>query len=121
MDLCPTTIKGKVVYSDDNMNRKEYPSSMLNQGNSYINIGNYDQPSESIQIINNSNLEDCKSKCNDISDCYGFVYYEQEGKCNLRNASDMFPMNTQRILNEDAQMFLRHLKLQIRPLVQVKS
>jgi len=103
--------KGKVVYSDDNMNRKEYPSSMLNQGNSYINIGNYDQPSESIQIIDNSNLEDCKSKCNDISDCYGFVYYEQEGKCNLRNASDMFPMNTQRILNEDAQMFLRQFKI----------
>jgi len=103
--------KGKVVYSDDNMNRKEYPSSMLNQGNSYINIGNYDQPSESIQIIDNSNLEDCKSKCNDISDCYGFVYYEQEGKCNLRNAEDMFPMNTQRILNEDAQMFLRQFKI----------
>jgi len=103
--------KGKVVYSDDNMNRKEYPSSMLNQGNSYINIGNYDQPSESIQIIDNSNLEDCKTKCNDISDCYGFVYYEQEGKCNLRNATDMFPMNTQRILNEDAQMFLRQFKI----------
>jgi hypothetical protein len=103
--------KGKLVYSDDNMNRREYPSSMLNQGNNYINIGNYDQPSKSIRIIDNSNLDDCKTKCNDISDCYGFVYYEQEGKCNLRNATDMFPMNTQRVLNEDAQMFLRQFKI----------
>jgi len=103
--------KGKIVYSDDNMNRKDYPSSMLNQGNTYINVGNYDQPSKSIQIIDNSNLDDCKSKCNDISDCYGFVYYENEKKCNLRNATDMFPMNTQRVLNEDAQMFIRQFKI----------
>lgn len=103
--------KGKLVYSDDNMNRKEYPSSMLNQGNTYVNVGNYDQPSNSIQIIDNSNLDDCKTKCNDITDCYGFIYYENENKCNLRNATDMFPMNAQRILNEDAQMFVRQFKI----------
>lgn len=103
--------KGKVVYSDDNMNRKDYPSSMLNMGNTYVNIGNYDQPSKSIQVIDNSNLDDCKTRCNDISDCYGFVYYENENKCNLRNAKDMFPMNTQRVLNEDAQMFIRQFKI----------
>ena len=103
--------RGAVSYSNNNMVRMDYPSSMTSLGTEYIEAGSYDQPSDSIKTVSNSDLDNCKLECSAIDNCYGFIHYEKEQKCNLRSASDMFPANPNRILNKNAKMFIRQLKI----------
>ena len=103
--------KGVVSYSNNNMIRMDYPASMTSLGNEYIDAGSYDQPSESIKTISNSDLDNCKLECSSIDNCYGFIHYDNEQKCNLRSSADMFPANSNRILNENAKMFIRQFKI----------
>lgn len=110
-DAIDNSNRGKVVYSDNNANKREYPNEMVSLGQTYIDVGNYDQPNESIKITSNSDLSACKSQCNAISECYGFVHYKDEQKCNLRRATDMFPNNENRVMNDKAKMFIRQFEI----------
>lgn len=103
--------KGAISYSNNNMVRKDYPSNMVSLGSDYIAAGTYDQPGDSIKTISNSDLDNCKLECSAIDNCYGFIHYENEQKCNLRSSTDMFPTNPNRILDENANMFIRQFKL----------
>lgn len=102
---------GKVVYSDSNMNKKTYPSDMITLGSDYIDAGNYDQSSPSIKVISNSDLDDCKLECSAIDKCYGFIHNEQQQQCAIKSNKNMFPNNPNRILSENAKMYVRQYKL----------
>lgn len=102
---------GKVVYSDTNMNKKTYPSSMLSLGDEYIDAGNYDQSTSSIKVISNSDLDDCKLECSAIDTCYGFIHNEGEQKCEIKGKTNMFPYNPNRMLSDNAKMYVRQYQI----------
>lgn len=98
---------GQVVYSDTNMKKKTYPSGMVSLGSEYIDLGNYDQSTPSIKVISNSDLDDCKLECSAIDNCYGFIHNEEQQQCAIKSKTNMFPNNPNRMLSENAKMFVR--------------
>lgn len=101
----------QVVYSDTNMNKRRYPSDMISLGSDYIDVGNYDQATSSIKVISNSDLDDCKLECSAIDKCYGFIHNEQQQQCAIKSQTNMFPNNPNRILSENAKMFVRQYNI----------
>lgn len=106
-----TSLNGKVVYINGDMEIMEYPEKMLGLSNEYIDAGSYDQQGVTIKTISNSDLDNCKTECSAISNCYGFIHYEKDKKCDFKNKSDLFPNNIKRILSNDARMFVRKYKI----------
>lgn len=102
---------GQVVYSDTNMNKKTYSSDMISLGSDYLDAGNYDQSTPSIKVISNSDLDDCKLECSAIDKCYGFIHNDQQQQCSIKSKPNMFPYNPNRIISENAKMFVRQYQL----------
>jgi len=110
-----TSLNGKVIYINRDMLRMKYPDKMLTLGNDYIDAGNYDQSGMTIQTLSNSDLDKCKTECSAINNCYGFIHYEKDKKCKLKEKNDLFPNNLKRILSDDAKMFIRKYNIDNSP------
>ena len=55
-------------------------------------------------------MENCKSECNKIDDCYGFVYNRNNKKCFLKNEK-MYPKGL-RIQNNNSDIYLRNKEVE---------
>jgi len=108
-----TTNIGKVGYVSNNGKIHEYPDSMVSQGTDYTLIGNYDSAGNNIKQLTKTTLDQCKQSCNDLDECYGFVYQKAnvgvqpvaEETCWLKNA-EMFPKGL-RQPNDDYELYTR--------------
>ena len=74
----------KVGYIDGNMNLRLYPESLLSYENSYWEKNNMGKQDVDDTIMNDSNKEECETKCNSEEDCKGFVLNKSEDTCWLK-------------------------------------
>ena len=100
------SLNGKVIYINRDMERMTYPDSMLSLSDTYINAGNYAQSGQII-TTSTSDLSGCKTKCNNNDECYGFIHYASNSRCELKKKTEIFPNKLNRILSNDAKMFIR--------------
>ena len=75
---------GKVGYVNEQNQLLEYPSSMIQYGtsNTYTPLINVDSPGNDIANFNLSKAE-CEQKCNENTDCYGYV--SRSNQCWIKN------------------------------------
>jgi hypothetical protein len=75
---------GKIGYISEDNKLLEYPSSMIQLGtsNSYTSLLNVDSPGNDINFYT-LNKQDCEQKCNENTDCYG--YLTSSNQCLLKN------------------------------------
>jgi hypothetical protein len=101
---------GKVAYIDSDTNLREYPRTMLQNSNEYMVYNNYDSVGHDISngIIPANNIDTCKTACNTKSECAGFVYNQNAGKCFLKN-SGMYPSSNRTYLTSN-----RNVKMGVR-------
>lgn len=79
----------KVGYIDRNSILKPYNNTLLTKSNSYTELGSFRLDGNSIKTINTTDLNVCKSECNNNSECDGFMF--GNNACDLRNSANMFP------------------------------
>jgi len=77
-DLSKVGIKeniGKIGFVDENSELHEYPANNWNFSSSYTKVPNTNCSGSDIPnaAFNNSTVDQCKTKCNSMEDCYGFV------------------------------------------------
>ena len=102
-------IQGKVGYSDNNMNIREYPNNLISLGNDYFDLGNYNTPSVSnLQHLESTDLDGCKNACNSRDDCYGFVMGDNQ--CWFK-PKDNYPMNLKRVPNDSSTLYVRKMNV----------
>jgi hypothetical protein len=96
---------GKIAYIDSDANLREYPGSMLQKSNEYIVYNNYDSKGYDISngIIPANNIDSCKTACNSNSECAGFIYKQNEGKCFLKN-SGMYPSSDRTYVDSNSNI-----------------
>jgi hypothetical protein len=77
-DLSKVGIKeniGKLGFVDENSKLYEYPANDWNFASTYTKVPNTSCSGSDIpnSAYNNSNVEQCETKCNSLEECYGFV------------------------------------------------
>lgn len=100
-----------VTYSSGDMVTNDYRSSDLGNCNSYISLGNYDLDADNLVTLKNSDLNSCKTKCNSLEKCGGYIFSNKNQQCKLREFKNIYPENTTRVSDPDSEMFLRQLKV----------
>ena len=65
---------GKVGYVSNDGKLHDYPDTMVGQGTDYTLIGKYDSMGNDIKQLTGVTVDKCKKTCNDLDECYGFVY-----------------------------------------------
>ena len=105
---------GKVAYIDSDANLREYPETMLQKSNEYMVYNNYDSNGNDISngVVPANNMETCKTACNSNTECAGFIYKPNEGKCFLKN-SGMYPSSNRKYvdINSNIKMGVRQPKV----------
>jgi len=105
---------GKVAYIDSDANLREYPETMLQKSNEYMVYNNYDSNGNDISngVVPANNMETCKTSCNSNTECAGFIYKPNEGKCFLKN-SGMYPSSERKYvdINSNIKMGVRQPKV----------
>jgi hypothetical protein len=98
---------GKLAYIDGDAQLREYPSSMLTKSNTYTVLNNEDSPGNNLtnMPLTNSSLNQCKTACNNNSDCNGF-FFDTTNNCWLKN-SGMYP-NSAKKINNNGSLYLRN-------------
>jgi hypothetical protein len=81
---------GKIGFVDDDGNLSEYPSSMKGMSTNYSKFSNSDSGGNDLGAIPNSNLDSCKTACNNNNNCAGFVFDNRNNVCYPKNSS-MYP------------------------------
>ena len=88
---------GKVGYIDENLKLHEYPQSLLEFGDKYMEKKDYHSDisrSNTIKTLRNVSPDQCKEECNKDKNCAGFNYNhhhnKNEGECKLGNLN-MYP------------------------------
>lgn len=100
-----------VTYSSGDMVTNDYRKSHLGNCNSYISLGNYDLDADNLCTLKNSDVDSCKTKCNSLEKCGGYIFNNKNKQCKLREFKNIYPENTNRIGDPDSEMFLRKLKV----------
>ena len=104
---------GRVAYINNNNEREFYPTDQLQVAGSdeYHYAGEYRQPN--VKTIKRatfiSSSDQCKTACNKMDECYGFIHDGKKGTCDLKG-QDMFPETLDRAFvggMADAHMFIR--------------
>jgi hypothetical protein len=90
---------GKLGYINEDNQLMEYPSSMIQQGksNTYTTFTNVDSPGNDISMLN-LNKDECQQKCNENSDCYGYLF-GSPNYCYLKNKNIFSYLNKDGPLN----------------------
>lgn len=83
----------------------------VNKNNKYISIGSYYVDDSNIKTMKNTDAESCKSKCNSLQECGGYIYDNSDQSCELRQFGHIFPQNPNRVSNANKEMFVRQLKV----------
>ena len=71
-----------IMYVDENSSLYSYPSQNVNLTNNFTKMSNYAVTGNDISGSNgsciNSSVDNCKKKCNNNPDCYGFTYFSKD-------------------------------------------
>ena len=106
-----TSESGKSSYITYDMKKSPYPNSMIDGLNDqYTSLGTFDQDRKhELEATWGTDLKTCQAKCTKSPDCWGFVFYNEDGLCSLKN-SGMFPSDLKRRFNRGAEMYVRGMK-----------
>ena len=106
-----TSDSGKTTYITYDMKKSPYPNSMIDGLNDqYNSVGTFDQDRRhELEATWGTDLKTCQAKCTKSPDCWGFVFYNEDGLCSLKN-SGMFPSDLKRRFNRGAEMYVRGMK-----------
>ena len=96
---------GKIGFVDDDGNLSEYPSSMKGMSTSYTKFSNSDSGGNDLGGIPNSNLDACKTACNNNNNCAGFVFDNRNNVCYPKNSS-MYPTGSKSPL-DNVDLYVR--------------
>jgi hypothetical protein len=100
---------GKMGFIDDNSNLYTYPESNQQYENTYsYQINGMDTLNNDIPgaALGNTNIESCKSVCNNNPKCAGFVTNSAGNTCWPKTAS-MYPYGGQSSVNADRNIYIR--------------
>jgi hypothetical protein len=101
-------IKGKMAYIDINNGLREYPASMTDFENDYIQMKGF-QPSSMTGTTMPIRKEDlCKTACNSDPSCAGYTYINSV--CKNYKDTEIYPKGD-RILDEGKTMYIRKKKI----------
>ena len=96
---------GKIGFVDDDGNLSEYPSSMKGMSTSYSKFSNSDSAGNDLGATPNSNLDACKTSCNENNNCAGFVFDNRSNVCYPKNSS-MYPKGSKTPL-DNVDLYVR--------------
>ena len=102
---------GSVAYIDENSNLYDYNEQNIELSTDYTEIKGFDSAGNDIPstVFGNATLNGCKTKCNSMKDCYGFVFDNESKVCYPKNQS-MYPKGTKSPL-EKTDLYVRKPKL----------
>jgi hypothetical protein len=98
---------GTVSYINSESELSEYPQNMIKKGDTYFDLGYYNNPGNDIAQVTGETAEICKQECNKKNDCDGFVFSSKT--CYLKN-NNMYP-KSKRIINNSAKLYKRSVNL----------
>jgi len=101
-ELSPSGFKdnlGKMAYIDENAKLHSYSSDNFKLTTDYTKIEKFDSYNNDIPnaLYGNATIDQCKSTCNNLQDCYGFVFDNQNNIC-YPKTSGMYPIGPTRYL-----------------------
>jgi len=98
---------GKIGYLDQNGILSEYPDSASKLSTTYTTYTHYDSTGNDIPNASYGNASDemCRATCNNMSDCYGYVFNSSNSTCFPKN-SDVYP-NSARQPSQDETLHIR--------------
>lgn len=94
----------KLAFITEGGRKKMYPDDITTLSNNYFNLGNYYSYAKNIHI-SYAKLDDCKKKCNEKNNCYGFSHYNKKW-CYLKG-KDIYPVNPTRMYHNKFDLYLR--------------
>jgi len=102
---------GKVAYVDSNSLLYPYPDSSIGLSNDYNLYSNYDSAGHDISnaSISNSDIDSCKSACNNMQNCYGFTFDKTNNVCYPKD-NTMYPKSS-RTANSSMDLYVRKPKI----------
>lgn len=98
---------GKVSYINSDGQLSDYPQDMIEKGDTYFDLGNFNNPGNDIKSIQTTSLETCKNECNSANECDGFVF--GNNTCYLKN-SNMYPKSN-RFENPSVKLYKRSVNV----------
>lgn len=106
--LSKVDLANEMAYVDtyDRLRFFDQPPSELSD--KYYSAGNYAMTGDVDPIATSGDRSECKQKCNDTEDCYGYV--QDSNGCKLYGRDSMYPTNLNRLDGAtlaDASMFVR--------------
>ena len=98
---------GKIGYVDQNGILSEYPDSASKLSTTYTTYTQYDSYGNDIPNASygNSSDEMCRATCNNMPDCYGYVFKSSDSTCYPKN-SNVYP-NSARQPTQDETLHIR--------------
>jgi len=101
-ELAPSGFKdnlGKAAYIDENAVLHNYSSNNLKLTTDYTKLEKFDSYGNDIPntFYGNATIDQCKSTCNNLQECYGFVFDNQNNICYPKTSS-MYPYGPTRYL-----------------------
>jgi len=102
---------GKLAHINENSELKNYESDNIQLSNEYTILKSTDTPGNDIQsgVYGNATIEQCKTTCNDLQDCYGFVFDNNNNVCYPKN-NLMYPYNSGSNPNNGTDIYIRGKK-----------
>ena len=99
---------GKMGYVDQNGILSDYPASAESLSTTYTTIPKYDNQGGDIQGSSYGNASDakCQTTCNNMSNCYGYVFDTATSTCYPKN-SGIYP-NSQKQPNPNRNLNIRN-------------
>ena len=106
--LSKADLANEMAYVDtyDRLRFFDQPPTELSD--KYYSAGNYAMTGDVDPIATSGDRSECKQKCNDTEDCYGYV--QDSNGCKLYGRDSMYPTNLNRLDGAtlaDASMFVR--------------
>ena len=102
---------GKIGYVDGNSMLFSYPDSSIGLSNDYSSYTNYDSAGHDIsgKAFSNATIDSCKSSCNSMKNCYGFVFNKTDKVCYPKD-SGTYPKGSKK-MNTSADLYVRKPKI----------
>lgn len=101
-------VKGKTAYIDINNGLHEYPDSMIQYDNDYMEMQNFAPYSANGTTVPNMREDGCKIACNNDAACAGYTY--NDSICKKYTAAQIYPKGV-RIYEENSKMHIRKKKI----------
>ena len=101
------TLRGKIAYIDINNGLREYPATMTEFDNDYIEMRGF-MPSLAGTTVPNTTEALCRTSCNDAASCAGYTY--NDSVCKTYTSDQIYPKG-ERILDASKTTYIRKKKI----------